>query len=173
VNLVLERAGRADEPRLTALLQLYAYDFSEIIGLDVGEDGRFALPSLAVYFDEPRAHAFLLRVDGKLAGFALVQQQSRIDGNRAVTDLAEFCILRRYRRHGLGERAAVELFGRFPGAWEVRQRPENSAATRFWRRVIGTHFGRFDEVALDDDRWRGPVQRFHVRAARAEADVES
>ena len=55
----------------------------------------------------------------------------------------------------------MDIFGRFPGRWEVRQRPENAAATKFWRRVIGRYTGeRFVDVQWDDKRWCGPVQRF-------------
>jgi len=64
-------------------------------------------------------------------------------------------------RRGVGERAAAWLFERFRGPWEVRQRRENQAATAFWRRAIGRYAGgRFEELELDDERWRGPVQRF-------------
>ena len=113
------------------------------------------------YWAEPGRHPFLIRVDGKLAGFALVNARSRLTGDDGVHDLAEFFVLRRYRRRGVGERAAAWLFERFRGRWEVRQKPENLAATAFWRRVIGRHTGeRFEDVLWDDERWRGPVQRF-------------
>jgi predicted acetyltransferase len=75
--------------------------------------------------------------------------------------MAEFFILRRYRRQGVGARAARAVFDRFPGAWQVRQRPENAAAIAFWRRVIDRHTaGRFREVLWNDERWQGPVQFF-------------
>lgn len=147
--------------RLAALLELYVYDFSAMLDLDVGEDGRFVVPAIDPYWADPRCHPFLLRVDGTLAGFALVQRRSRLTGDEAVTDMAEFFVLRRYRRHGVGARAAHWLFERFRGPWEVRQRPQNEAATAFWRRVIGRYTGgRLEELRLDDERWRGPVQRF-------------
>jgi hypothetical protein len=48
----------------------------------------------------------------------------------------------------------------------VREKTENLAATAFWRRVIGRYTGgRFEEVVLDDERWRGPVQRLDSSAA--------
>lgn len=154
-------AGPADHPRLLALLQLYAYDFSEILPLDVTDDGRFHVPAVAEHLTDPRNHAFVLRIDGRLAGFALVQPHSYLTGDPGVFDLAELFVLRRYRRCGVGEQVASELFDRFLGPWEVRQKAENQAATAFWRRVIGryTH-GQFQEQQLDDARWRGPVQRF-------------
>lgn len=163
MDVLLEAVGRERLPTLDALGQHYANDLSELLGLDVGEDGRFRGPALAAYFADARAHAFLIRVDTALAGFALVVERSRLSGDESVRDVAEFFVLRKYRRRGVGERAARALFARFGGAWEVRQRTGNEPATAFWRRVIGRITGgRFEDEALDDARWRGPVQRFAV-----------
>ena len=150
------RAARAhEESALAALLQLYVYDFSEALALDVGDDGRFRVPPT-----EGR-DAFLVRVDGKLAGFLLHSGKSRLTGEDGVHDVAELFVLQRYRRCGVGERAARWLFDRFPGRWEVRQRAENVRAIAFWRRVIDRYTsGRFDEEVIADERWQGPVQRF-------------
>jgi predicted acetyltransferase len=50
--------------------------------------------------------------------------------------MAEFFILRKYRRHGLGRQAAGQLFDMFPGLWTVRQQRTSPAACDFWRRAI-------------------------------------
>jgi predicted acetyltransferase len=161
VELEILPAGDGDRPRLEALWGLYVYDWSEILGLDVEEDGRFDLPSLDEWFGDPGRRRFLFRVDGKWAGFALIDSRSHLSGEAGVLDMSEFFVLRKYRRCGLGERAAGQLFDRFRGRWEVRERRENRAAAQFWRRIIGRYTGgRFTDEELDDDRWRGPVQRF-------------
>jgi predicted acetyltransferase len=161
VNVQVAAAGPGEQARIAALFELYVYDLSEVLGIDVGGGGRFRTPSLDAYWTDPRCHAFLIRVDERLAGFALVQERSRLTGDEAVCDVAEFFVMRRYRRHGIGERVAGWLFDRFRGPWEVRQKAENHAAIAFWRRAIGRYTGgRFEEVVLDDERWRGPVQRF-------------
>jgi predicted acetyltransferase len=161
VNVQLIAASDGDRARIEALYDYYVYDFSEILGFDVADDGRFHAPSIAAFFEEPEHHAFVIRVDGALAGFALVVETSRLTGERGVRDVAEFFVLRRYRRHGVGDRAACALFDRFVGRWEVRQKRENVGAIAFWRRVTARYTnGRFDEVTLDDERWRGTVQRF-------------
>ena len=166
MNVTVTPATVDDAGRLGALFELYVYDFSEILGLDVGDDGRFLLPPLERWFLEPRRHAFLIHVDGKLAGFALVHGMSRLSGDEGISDLAEFLVLRKYRCRGVGERAAAWIFDRFRGPWEVRQKPENDAATAFWRRVIDRYTGgRFTEETLDNHHWRGPVQRFTSEAA--------
>jgi predicted acetyltransferase len=154
-------AGPDDHQRLLALLQLYAYDFSEVLPLEVAEDGRFLAPSVTASLTDPGNHAFLIRVDSKLAGFALVQPRSYLTGDTSVFDMAELFVMRRHRRCGVGEHVASWLFDRFRGLWEVRQKAENQAATAFWRRTIGRYTdGQFEELLLDDERWRGPVQRF-------------
>lgn len=136
MNIELVSIPAAEEPILRQLFQLYAYDFSEILGADLGDTGKFDLRDLAPYWHDAWRHPFFVRVDGKLAGFVLVHSRSRLSGQAGTYDMAEFFILRKYRRKGVGERAAVEAFRRFPGAWEVRELSTNHAAVAFWRRVV-------------------------------------
>jgi predicted acetyltransferase len=61
----------------------------------------------------------------------------------------------------VGRAAAVALFNRFPGRWEVAQLEANTAAQAFWRRVIGDYTGGdYTERWVDDDEHRGPAQTF-------------
>lgn len=160
---LLDAVTEGSRSVLEALLELYCYDFSERLALDVGDDGRFRIPPVDAYFRDPRRHAFFVRVDGKFAGFALVHEGSHLSDDASIRDMAEFFVMLRYRRHGVGEAAARWLFDRFKGRWEVRERAENPSATAFWRRVIGRYTsGDFEDLLWDDDRWRGPVQRFRA-----------
>jgi predicted acetyltransferase len=128
----------------------------------VRADGRYALPPyLGSFPSDPRCAPFLVRAGDHLAGFALVRAYSQLTGDPAVHDLLDFFILRKYRGRGVGATVACALFDRFPGRWEVRQYVTNLAAQRFWRRVIERYTGgRYTELAWDDDRHRGVVQRF-------------
>lgn len=162
----LTPAATDERAALESLMQLYSYDWSELGPLDVGDDGRFADYPLDGYWQEGWRHPFLLRVDGKLAGFALILERSRLTGAAGVFDMAEFFVMRRYRRRGVGFAAASAAFDRFKGPWEIRQREENVAATAFWRRVIGQYTGgNYDEVHWKDATWTGPVQRFSTHGA--------
>lgn len=157
---------------LAHLLQYYVYDFSEILGTDVADDGRFAFPPLDAYWEDDWRHPFLARVDGALAGFALVHQRSRVTADTSTWDVAEFFVMRKYRRRGVGAILATRVFDSFHGTWEVRQRFANTAATAFWRKVIDVYTsGRFEEIVIDDERWRGPVQRFTSRTLEAAPDA--
>lgn len=146
---------------LRHLVDLYAYDFSTSMGLDVEENGRFAFGDLSPYWTEPLRHPFFVRSHGKLAGFALVHERSRLSGTEGIRDMAEFFILRKHRRRGVGEMAARAIFDRFSGSWEIRQRSSNVDATKFWRRIIERYTnGAFREVTWNDGTWQGPVQFF-------------
>ena len=46
-------AERSEIEVLRNLFQLYAYDFSEIVPLEVDEAGRFKAPPLDAYWTEP------------------------------------------------------------------------------------------------------------------------
>jgi predicted acetyltransferase len=139
INLV--PATREQAPILGNLLELYAHDLSACAHLDIGEDGRFGYKSLLLYWSEPNRHPFLVRVDGKIAGFVLVKNGSEVSGDRTVWDMAEFFILRRYRRLGFGTLAAHEVWKRCPGRWEVRVMQSNRPASLFWERAISDFTG--------------------------------
>jgi predicted acetyltransferase len=129
VDVQVLPAGPGDKPVVRRLLELYRYDFSEFDGSDLDEHGEYGYLYLDVYWTEPDRRPFLLRVDGKWAGFALVRTGPPLD-------MAEFFVLRKYRRSGVGRRTAMALFGMFPGTWTVRQQLSNPSATVFWRSVI-------------------------------------
>lgn len=156
MHVAVEPAPIERKPAIARLVEFYIYDFSEYMGWDVDDDGRFGYRYLDAYWSEPSRTPFLVMVDGRLAGFALV---TILDGDDAgVTDMAEFFVMRRYRRQGVGRIAAAILFDRFPGPWRVRQIHANTAAQAFWRSVIAAYTnGDFTETATD----RHVIQRFH------------
>jgi predicted acetyltransferase len=149
----LRRAGEGDWLVLERLLQLYLYEFTDHTGQEIGPDGRYAYRYFAAYRDEPGRHAFLFEFEGLPAGFAFVRE---VGGGH---EMAEFFVLRKHRRQGLGRLAAKELFARFAGPWEVREFASNTRAQAFWRVVIAESVGHFEEADEDGEL----VQRFVSR----------
>ncbi len=160
----LQPVGERQRPLLQRLFELYLYDFSELEHADVDEEGWFvpsARPWLARYWTEPGKHALLLRVGGKPAGFALVDEASPIVGSGHRRFLGAFFVVRAYRRRGYGGGVARAVFDRFPGAWQVLQVRANGPAQAFWRRVIGDYTGGdFGERWVSE---RELVQEFDTR----------
>jgi predicted acetyltransferase len=129
-------AAAEEEPVLANLMELYTHDFSEIVELQLKPDGRFGYPRLARYWREEGRFPFLVRVDGNLAGFALVSKGSEISGDPGVWDMSEFFVVRGWRKRGIGAVVARELWRRFPGPWEVRVLEGNHGARAFWASAV-------------------------------------
>ena len=160
----LELATKSQRPVIERLLQLYWYEFSEMEQTDVGADGLFHLDVdgyIPLYWKESGRSPFLIIVDGKVAGFVLVNGWTMRWGHADAHSIGEFFVMRRYRRRGVGRTAAIAAFTLFPGQWEVAQIAPNIEGIAFWRDVIsGYTEGRYEEITYDDERWRGSAQYF-------------
>ena len=100
------------------------------------------------------------------SGFALVDDRVCLPGNTLW--MAQFFVLRKYRRSGLASHAATQVFNTLRGQWEVGQVPLNLPAQAFWRQLIRRYTnGQFTDQTLDDARWRGPLQCFDNRFGAA------
>lgn len=138
------------EPVLANLFELYSHDFSEFVELRLGDDGRFGYERLHSYWEEPGRHPFIIKAGGRLAGFAFVRRGSEISHDADVWDVAEFFVVRGFRRLGVGTAAAREIWRMFPGRWEVRVSDRNRKAKEFWRRAIEEFLGDAVEPAPHD-----------------------
>lgn len=134
--VALERVVPERADVLDRLFQLYAHDFSELVSLRLEPTGRFAVTVSESWWTQPDHHPFFLRIDGRLAGFALARRGSRVRLDQDVMDVAEFFVVRGERRRGVGVRGAALLLTNFPGRWEVRVRAANRAASSFWSAAL-------------------------------------
>lgn len=146
-DVALVPVSREQAETLSNLLQLYAHDFSEIVPLQLQANGRFDLALGPQWWNGDDHFPFLIRVGEQLSGFALVRRGSRINGDAAVIDVAEFFVIRGARGRGVGMRAAQTLFGKFAGTWEVRVRRANPGALQFWLRAVETWLGATVAIA--------------------------
>jgi predicted acetyltransferase len=169
-NVELQPVGREHRETLANLFQLYVHDFTEQWfdrpEGELGEDGLFEPYShLDKYWSEPGYEAMLIRADGRVAGFALVNGHSHT-GLPVDYEIAEFFVARKHRRARVGHAAALAVIGARPGVWQLAIARRNVGAQVFWRRVAA-------EVALEpvqdldqnDDRWNGFVLRFRAGQA--------
>ncbi len=159
MTLEIVQANIEDEPILQRLLELYQYDFSEFNDADVNVHGRYGYQYLDRYWTELGRYAYLIKVSGELAGFALIRNVDTDDG--VFHSIAEFFIMRKYRRQGIGSEVALQLFERFPGEWRIYQEVDNLPAQSFWRKVVSEYTqDQFDFV--EEDGWKNPIIKFEV-----------
>ncbi|WP_427914889.1 GNAT family N-acetyltransferase [Ramlibacter sp. MMS24-I3-19] len=152
------RAVPDERPALSRMLELYQHDLSNIWDQDLDEGGEYGY-DLARYWSDPNCHPYVVRCDGRLAGFALVDSATKVPGGDFWMD--QFFILKKYRRRGIGQRTAHAVFDLHRGRWQVGQMAENSAAQVFWRAAITAYTGgAFREHRLASGWWQGLVQEF-------------
>ncbi len=163
--------AQADERlALANLMQLYIHDFSEQwAGTprgDLEDDGRFGAYPLDPYWRDANHIPLLLRCEGRLAGFALLNDASHT-GHPVARNMAEFFIARKYRRGGIGTAAVRAILNRYPGVWEAAVARRNVGALAFWRSAVRGHPGVQDmeEIDVQTSAWNGPVLRFQICAA--------
>lgn len=158
MKIELRQARSHEFPILERLMQLYLYDFAAIDDWDLGEDALYGdARRIEGFWRDPRRRSFLVRVDGKLAGFAIIREVAHFAGE-GTREISEFFVLRRYRRRGVGEEVARAIFDAFPGRWEVAEAARNLEAQAFWRAVVGRYTKHHVEVARPDGN--GMLQRF-------------
>lgn len=158
----IQPATIEQKPLLSQLLQLYLYDFSEIHGDDVNQFGLYEYEYLDSYWIEKDRFPFLISVDDQIAGFVLVNSHSKFQESTDTKSIAEFFVIRKYRKQGVGKTVAINIFDKFPGKWEVCETVENVKAQQFWRKVIDHYTGgKFTETRLENDNWNGPIQMFN------------
>ena len=145
---------KADISVLRQLLEFYCYDFSEFILTDVNEHGKFEYSYLDLYWIEPDRYPYFIVVDGKYAGFVLVNKDFMMLKDLTGHSMAEFFVMRRYRRKGIGKYAAKAIFQLHPGPWEISLVMLNEASLIFWDEVVNEYTdGNFSkEYAVKNGR---------------------
>ena len=141
-DLELIRAGTEHEVILGNLLELYIHDFSELVPIDVDEDGRYGYKNLPLFLSDNSRFAFLAKLHGKVVGFVLVAKGKKPFGDPMSWDMSEFFVLRRYRRCGIGTQLAEDVWLHCPGLWQIRVMQKNSLAQRFWESSIAKFTGQ-------------------------------
>ncbi|XEC95563.1 GNAT family N-acetyltransferase [Paenibacillus tarimensis] len=151
------------------LIQFYRYDSSEYDGHALTNHGLYLYKYLDHQWTDEYRRPLFVKVDGELAGFALVslgvpKEFVKVSAAAETNVISDFFVMRKFRNKGYGKQAAFAIFDQFPGTWEVRQTLANVPAKRFWNKVIHEYTnGLYSEVILSGEQWNGPVQVFKQR----------
>jgi predicted acetyltransferase len=147
--VAIRPATLADRPVIEQLLELYLYDMAEIYRFPIGADGRYAYDRLDAFWQHP----YLLTSGQDLAGLALVIDSCPISGRAPCWFMAEFFVMRPYRRSGLGLAAARDLVAAHPGPWHIGVIEQNQPALAFWTRALADRAATSTLVQHEDDAW--------------------
>jgi predicted acetyltransferase len=136
-NVAISKMGPESDALLRNLFEHYCHDMSEWFELDTGPDGRYSYDTASVW--AKGYHAYLVKVGGSIAGFALIGSGREWLGDIGANDVHEFFIMRKFRRRGIGRGMATFLWNAHPGDWLVRVLEANAPAITFWRCEVSTY----------------------------------
>lgn len=148
-DLQVVAATDAQRPVVERLIQLYLHDMTEFNPFPIGANGLYEYGMLDRFWQHP----FLLYSGGEIAGFALVVEQCPITAASPCWFLAEFFVLRPYRRLGLATSACLRLFEDHPGLWHVGVIERNEAAVAFWQKFFDPFETKTSQQRYDGEHW--------------------
>ena len=124
---------------LKNLLEKYDYEFSQYDNRDVNNLGLYGYKYLDYYWTEKNRWAYFICVDGKLAGFVMVIDLPEVYDRETDFQMAEFFVMYKYRRLGVGRKAVFEVLDKHRGRWQLKRHPKNITSVLFWDRVISEY----------------------------------
>ena len=124
---------------LRNLLEKYDYEFSRWDRRDVNKFGLYGYRYLDHYWTEDKRWAYFIMVDDKLAGFAMVISLPEVADRETDFQMADFCVLPKYRRQGVGRQAFFRLLDLHRGRWQLMRHPANTSSVHFWDKVISEY----------------------------------
>jgi predicted acetyltransferase len=135
MNIEIELVKKEEKEILRNLLEKYFYEFSKWKDNDVNNTGLYGYNYLDNYWQEQNCFPYFIKINKKLAGFVLVNNHNEIDINTDYA-MAEFCVLYKYRRKGIGKYAAKYIFNNHQGKWQLRYHQKNIISKIFWNKII-------------------------------------
>ena len=150
-KLELIQVKKSEKEILKNLLEKYDYEFSQYDKRDVNILGLYGYDYLDNYWTEDKRWAFFIKVNKNLAGFIMINNYPEVEGDIDYT-MAEFFVMYKYRRLGIGKAAAIKIFDAFPGAWQLKRHPKNIASVKFWNNVVNEYTnGQYNIVESHPD----------------------
>lgn len=166
-SVELVRASNAQRDVVARLMQFYIYDFTELLAPEkippLLDRGHFEdYPGLDAYWRNPDRAAWIIKADGDLAGFALINKHGHL-GRPVDFNMAEYFVARPFRRRGVARAAFHHLLRLHPGQWELAIGAHNKPAQDFWPRAIATaNVSDVEMLKGDGVAWTGPILRFRA-----------
>ncbi len=161
--LEIEAVEEGDVDALHRMIDFYCYDYAEFDGADLLPSGSYEYIDARKYYERNNTYPYVFKMNGEYAGFALIQRVT--DETGTFWYLEDYFIMRKFRRYGIGKQAAVRIFDRLEGEWEVRQDASNEPAQKFWKKVIGAYTNNHYR-SIQRRRWNGPIQRFYSQSPK-------
>lgn len=139
MNIELKRVAADEKEILRNLLEKYDYEFSQWDKRDVNKLGLYGYEYLDNYWTEKNRFAYFILVEEHIAGFVMVNNYPEAEDQKTDFTVAEFFVMYKYRKCGVGSFAARQAFDLHQGKWQLKMHPHNIPSVHFWNKVVGEY----------------------------------
>lgn len=147
MNVELRQAQLEDREILSNLLEKYDYEFSQYDNRDVNKLGLYGYQYLDYYWTEKNRWAYFIEVDGKLAGFVMVNDYPEVEDRKTDFVISEFFVIYKYRRSGIGKQAFFKVLNLHKGTWQLKRHPKNMPSVYFWNKAVNEYTnGKYEMI---------------------------
>ena len=139
MNVYLDPVTIENKDTLFRLLQYSLFEESETDQNDMNENAIFEYRWFENYFTDKDRFAFFAkeRNTNKILGFVMIN--SYVQNISFGHSIAEFLVIPKYRRNGIGTKIAEMCFEMFQGYWEVKPSFGSKKAYSFCEKVISNY----------------------------------
>jgi ribosomal-protein-alanine N-acetyltransferase len=172
-KILLSPASIADYPIIQNMASYYAYDVSEYMGWPQQNDGKHSIGmDFIKYWQAENTFPLIIKYQDELVGFVIIDKNVSDLSNDF--NIAQFFILRKFKKKGIGRHIAFQCFDKFFGNWEVFVMPGNEGAYRFWRKIIKAYAdNKFEEYTRTVNQFIRNVFVFSSREVNHNSLVEN
>ena len=129
---------------LANLLEKYEYDLSQFEGEladDINERGLYGHYYTDQCWGDKKRWAYFIEADSKLAGFAYINTYSESGDPEHDYYFADFFVMHKYRRNGVGKSAFFQVLDLHKGRWKTGHHPNNAPSANFLAKYIDEYTG--------------------------------
>ena len=144
MECVLEKVNKNEKEILYKLLQYSLFEESLTDLNEMNQEAEFEYKWFDLYFDKSSENdrkAYFIKDEKKekLLGFVMVNSYLEKDKTKNGYSIAEFMVIPKYRKKGIGRNAALQIFDMYKGYWEVKPSYGSESAFLFWENVISKY----------------------------------
>jgi predicted acetyltransferase len=138
MNVSIDLIQFEEKDVLRNLMEKYDYEFSQYLDSDVNNFGLYGYKYLDHYWTDENRFAYFIKVNNKLAGFIMINNHGDIK-QETDNSIAEFFVMYKYRKLGVGTYAMKYVFNKFKGKWQIGYTPKNKIAKIFWNKIVSEY----------------------------------
>lgn len=145
MKIYLSEVKKEEKEILYRLLQFSLFEESSTDLNEMNEKAFFEYKWFENYFTDNDRNAFFIKEEktNKLLGFVMINEYvQRFTKGHSI---AEFMVIPKYRRNGIGKKVAIECFNKYEGNWEVSPSYGSKVAYSFWKKVIDEYTNNDNE----------------------------